>query len=372
MGSMTSGGSRVSLPRLHSLTSLRFFAAALVLVHHASMAFTPGGPVQRIANVGFVGVEFFFILSGFVLMWSYRPMPLRYFYGRRVARIGPLHLLTALAAVPVLLLIGQAVEPLPSVLNVLLLQSWVPVEAFGASLNPVDWTLSCEAFFYLMFPFFARRIGGWNLRRAALVVVFGVLVTVALVGALLPLPVAQEILYKAPWFRIGGFLLGMMLAEAFRRGYRARVSMPVALAALVVSYGAATFAGTAARFVGLADVRAYADLVMVPAVLLLIAAAASSDLAGKAGVLHRPWLVWLGDASFALYIIHYLPLLVMSHFIGVLPQPVGLALLVVFCAASVAASVIVYKRVEYPLEEKLRRRIGTAPVAGASTPATVR
>ncbi|WP_344528181.1 acyltransferase family protein, partial [Streptomyces rectiviolaceus] len=77
-----SGSGQRSRQKLPSLTGVRFFAAALVFFFHASLPEVLGvfedpgfadGYAQALSKVGFVGVSFFFILSGFVLAWSARP-----------------------------------------------------------------------------------------------------------------------------------------------------------------------------------------------------------------------------------------------------------------------------------------------------------
>src|SRR5688572_29665698 len=80
--------------RLPSLTSLRVFAALFVMLHHCRETWQHWAPVRWIGEVGWLGVSFFFILSGFVLMWSYDGRtPYRHYVMRRLVRIYPLHVL---------------------------------------------------------------------------------------------------------------------------------------------------------------------------------------------------------------------------------------------------------------------------------------
>ena len=138
---------------LPSLTSMRFFAALMVALFHACVwSSVPLGPFRY----GFVGVTFFYILSGFVLTWTWRPHDsLRFFYLRRFARVYPLHLLTAMIALAFAALgvRGEGeVSPLTALLNLALLQAWVPDLAVVGALNGPSWSLSNEAFFYAVFP----------------------------------------------------------------------------------------------------------------------------------------------------------------------------------------------------------------------------
>src|SRR4051794_2329668 len=144
------------------LTSLRFFAAYWVVLFHywpkLAVSFTPAF-VQK----GYLGVELFFTLSGFILCHVYLTSvgEGRFHYGSflwaRLARVYPLHLATlagmglmALAA----LAAGFRIDPnilswkaLPA--NVLMVHAWgfAPV----AGWNHPSWSISAEWFAYLSF-----------------------------------------------------------------------------------------------------------------------------------------------------------------------------------------------------------------------------
>ena len=77
---------------LRRLTSLRAFAALAVFGIHAGSAF--GWPLwQRLFGLGYAGVGFFFVLSGFVLTWATRPTTRpQVFWWRRFARIYPAYI----------------------------------------------------------------------------------------------------------------------------------------------------------------------------------------------------------------------------------------------------------------------------------------
>src|SRR5262245_62142748 len=78
----------VRLPRVESLTGLRWWAAFFVFCHH--MTNLAPLPIYDFLKYGTSGVTFFFVLSGFVLTWSARPgTKIRTFYRRRFARIFP-------------------------------------------------------------------------------------------------------------------------------------------------------------------------------------------------------------------------------------------------------------------------------------------
>ncbi|GAA4974091.1 acyltransferase [Kineococcus glutinatus] len=159
------------LPRL---TSLRAFAAAAVLIFHLA-AWGVVGSLDGPARLGYAGVSFFFVLSGFVLAWGTRPgLPAHTFYRRRFARVWPSHAV-ALALAAVLPVVSVARSWEAALPNALLLHAWSTDPRITYGMNGVSWSLSCEAFFYASFPPAVpvlRRLGGrarWALATAALV-----------------------------------------------------------------------------------------------------------------------------------------------------------------------------------------------------------
>ena len=141
---MASNTGMVNLPRL---TSLRFFAASGVFMYHLCRIY-PGMPLKATSTVGYVGVAFFFVLSGFVLTWStpiYNGVEAKQFWIKRVARVYPSHLVMMVIA----LLLPATPLPLTWVAvppNALLLQSWFSPNDIAFGVNAVSWSLSCEAF----------------------------------------------------------------------------------------------------------------------------------------------------------------------------------------------------------------------------------
>lgn len=369
---MVGGSAQVERVRLDSLTSLRFFAAMLVLGHHFARALMPSSVIDSVSSVGFVGVSFFFVLSGFVLMWTYQPaLPVRHFYARRLARIYPMHLLTAIIAIGLLLQWRQHVGVWESLTNLLLVQAWIPAEHFAGSLNIVAWSLSCELFFYLCFPYLASRAQRWNLTAAAAVTAAIVLIVAVAATLLLPAQIAAAFLYANPAYRMGEFVFGVLLALAIRRGYRPRIPVWLALALLACGYLAALALSFGWGAIGLppAGMKAFATMAFVLGACATIAAVTVSDLEGRPSLFRRAPLVRLGEASFALYMIH---LLIAHAWIEWIGSPESLRASVLLAAGltvvSVAASLAMYRWFEKPIERVLRRRFGTPPVPSTVTP----
>src|SRR5467141_2329448 len=91
-------------PRLPALTSLRFFAAFHVVIFHfqAMQIFIGPAWFQKLSSIGYAGVSFFFVLSGFILVYTYegRPMVLKNFWRARFARIYPAYAFSLLVTAP--------------------------------------------------------------------------------------------------------------------------------------------------------------------------------------------------------------------------------------------------------------------------------
>jgi len=167
---------------LRPLTALRFFAAAWVALYafwpNLNVAFVP-----TLVTKGYLGVELFFVLSGFILSHVYLAAlgEKRFSYGgflwARLARVYPLHVAT-LAGVGVLGLVavamGMAIDgnilswpSLPA--NLLLLHAWGLAPQAGW--NHSSWSISAEWFAYLAFPAFA--VVAWRLRDRPVLAVLG-------------------------------------------------------------------------------------------------------------------------------------------------------------------------------------------------------
>ncbi|MFL6072091.1 MAG: acyltransferase family protein [Mycobacteriales bacterium] len=292
--------------RLPTLTGLRFVAAAMVLGFHLrnrGIFLQPALSrwVERIFGLGLTGVSFFFILSGFVLTWSGRPERATAFWRRRIARVYPNHLATAvmIAAVGLAMNFVAALSVGVVVANLTLVHAWIADPTWYFSLNSPSWSLSCEAFFYLSFPLAYRvlnRLPGRALLPAAALLLAGIWLVPAVVLAVAPAQSATTwwvIAYFPPtrWLE---FLLGIVLALAVRAGRFPPVPLPVAALVTVACY---VWAGRSLPW-PLPIVAGTA-----PGFALLVPAAALADLRGRRTACGSRPMVRLGEMSFALYLV---------------------------------------------------------------------
>ena len=150
-------------PVLPALTSLRFFAALHVALSHLAPSDPAWGPLGGLIRAGYTGVSFFFVLSGFVLTYSHAREfesgrgSIARFYFARFARIYPVYfVITLLAGILNPSVFHNKIHILAFLADFLMVQAWsIRMVNF---FNTIAWTLSCEAFFYLIFPFVLLRL----------------------------------------------------------------------------------------------------------------------------------------------------------------------------------------------------------------------
>lgn len=300
-----SGGAtrtRADGSRLPSLTGLRFVAAFLVFCFHISVSglLAPSSTQHafaRLAGAGAVGVSFFFVLSGFVLAWSARRGDTaRAFWRRRAAKIYPNYVVAFVISVIGLYATGHAVGFLVGAANLGLVQAWWPDPGVYFGANSVSWSLACEAFFYALFPALLpvlRRIRPERLWASAAVCAAAVF-AVPVVAALLPAERHYWFVYIFPPVRLLEFVLGILMALVVQSGRWPRIPVWSVGVLLVVAYAVTPY------FPPDAETSA---VTLIP-FALLIPAVAVADVEGKRSVWRSRSAVWLGEISFAFYLVH--------------------------------------------------------------------
>jgi peptidoglycan/LPS O-acetylase OafA/YrhL len=196
-----------------------------------------------VGQFGYVGVSFFYILSGVVLVYSHRPnLPDRYFYALRAARVVPLYLAILLGAWLINVAQGEGSHLPALAASALLVQAWIPDSSIYFGVQPVFWSLSVEAFFYLCFPLIYRRMQLLQSRTlgALAIAVYVMIFSTAVLGRAYD-GLAFWLVYIAPPTRLLEFLIGIALGEALRRGDIPRVSFVMAASALVAVSGGDKF-----------------------------------------------------------------------------------------------------------------------------------
>jgi peptidoglycan/LPS O-acetylase OafA/YrhL len=335
---------------LPSLTGLRAPAALVVFLTHCAVFVSPLIPVFGIASLGYVGVTFFFAISGAVLAWS-NPTPARTaFWWRRFTRIYPVHIATTAFA----LLVHRGQDVIPVLASILLVQTWWP--AWHEAGNLVSWSLCCEAFFYAIFPWLMLTLGRVSARSQwTLGAAFYTVMSVVLVAAALLSPSrVDDSLHWFPVSNTAPFVLGVIVGLRLRDGWRPRV--PLATAWLV-----AVFAAVVAVTIRLAQAGPSSTglvlTILTPAFVLLIAAHAAADVSGRRTIFAHPVLVYAGKVSFAFYLVHYTLITLVIVNLGHAPTTARGALLavVLLFGLSGAAAAGLHHGIELPARRRLLR-----------------
>jgi exopolysaccharide production protein ExoZ len=313
--------------KIASLQVVRFAAASLVIALHSTETILGHTAPRPLTALGPMGVDLFFVLSGYIMATVAADAEPMEFLRRRFLRIAPLYYLVTLAFMAELALAGQW-SPSPLLSSFL----FVPVPGSSTYLN-VAWTLDYELLFYVAF---AIVLAGRRLGLAAVLAAFAL----GLLGhATTPGPVSSF----AGNPLIMEFLAGVAVAKAPKNALAARAAFGLGLA-LAVTIGAQSVALDGWS----------RPLTMIWPSALLIYGAAQFTLRG-------PWwarLAYLGDASYSAYLVHQLPLSVARALRGVTPALPTVLMLIAVCWL---VAVLLYEGAERPLIRLLGRRPAFTP-----------
>jgi peptidoglycan/LPS O-acetylase OafA/YrhL len=293
--------------KIPQLDSIRGIAVLMVILLHASDKY-PQLHLQRIFENGWMGVDAFFVLSGFlitgVLVESKQfPNFFRNFYARRCLRIWPLYyavLLFMFVAVPLALPSQRPVifapRSSPWWAYPLFLQNLlVPIPTMATGSLGVMWSLAIEEQFYLVWPFLVRYVRAERLRLFALAIVC--------LSPVLRFFFARHggNIYSNPLCRLDGLMAGAYLAFTARRTAftperflpLARVCFPIASA--------------------LAFTAEYENALWITLSCTALASFTFLYLAlyEREGALQRilrnRFLMYTGSISYGLYLLHKIP-----------------------------------------------------------------
>ncbi len=341
---------------LSNIQILRGVAAVMVLVYHIGNELAERGFVGPFPDVGAgsAGVDIFFVVSGFIMVHSTAtafgaPGASGLFLARRLVRLVPLYwLVTTVFALALIRQAGAAGLPGET-------WRWIAASyAFlfyphGAErgdfpLYAQGWTLNFEMLFYVGFA------AALPFRRRAALCALGLALTIlALVGLAVALPWPID---RWAGTDIVEFVFGLGLAAVHARGVR--LSLPAAIA--MAAGGFATFALTIGSVDDWLPCRGF---VWGPPACAVVAAAALYR--PRRGGAVRAALEGLGDASYALYLVHVAFFVglgdVVGRFTPVASLPPAFYGSLCFFGA-IALSVVVHRSIERPATRGLDRAFG--------------
>ena len=364
------------LPPLKALTSVRFFAALHVALYHFIHPFALWGVFAAVMSVGYTGVSFFFFLSGFILTYAHAAEyeagrgNFRKFWVARLARIYPVYLFIMVIAA---LMSGDEfrnpIHSIAYVADLLLAQAWSVrmVNFFHGG----AWTLSVEAFFYLLFPFLLIR-----LRPRTRFAAIGFIVAFYALAMLFPLlelrlyPSAAWVepsksvagslrifaTTRIPVFAVPEFLAGVSVGWLFLRFKPSeRSSLWMAISGVVLLALALLFANRLPYI-------ALHNGLLIPIYSLLLLGLSQRNWITS--LLSGSFLVLLGEASYALYLLHALTMQI-DHW---LHRDQGFVFPLINLALTTVVAVLLHLYLERPARKAIlgwwsRRHPGQLKVA---------
>ena len=352
---------------LGALTSLRYLIALHVALYHFVRPFERWGALSAFFAAGYSGVSFFFVLSGFILTYAHAAEyevgrgSLRRFWLARFARIYPVYALSVLLAAYVdRRLFVWPTERLALAANFVMVQAWST--RLIRNFNVPSWSLSCEAFFYLVFPFMLLKLRPAS-RVASVFTTLGLFIVAMLAPAwaLLHyhLPAMHELpltnvgygevlrIRRLPLLALPEFLVGISLGWFYLRGGVSARSAQVL-----------TWAGGLLLCLALCFSGRLPYVFLHNGLLMPLQCAVILGLTGRHRVarwLSQPWLMVLGEASFSFYLIHLLLFELALEKFGV---HTGIARAVLLILSISGISVLLYRYIERPSRRWLLLRFG--------------
>lgn len=371
--------------QLHTLTSLRFLAAAFIVIGHAGQM--PGFEMFKfdLFNAG-NAVSFFYVLSGFILTYTYFSMDEKRDYKKyivaRIGRIWPLHLMTLAYCVyefgpsP-----SSGWEPIAKLsANAFLLHSWVPYADWFYSYNWVSWSISTELAFYVSFPallFLMKK--DWRIVAALAAVLLATMLGVCMALNLPARPSVDSVsgsglLYISPLCRIVEFMAGMLTWKLYssirdrQTSSAASTAIEVgALALLVLSMSVTHLLWKYDKDLVPGGVMGWlATAGSFPFIALaILVMAQQKGLASKA--LSNKMLVYFGDISFSIYMVHQIILRLIGKNYSDLMISNPIAMYSIYWGATILISALLYHLVENPCRKLARKKLSGRAVVNSVT-----
>lgn len=386
-----------------ALTGLRFVAAGLVVVSHLTFDMPEGLAHRLLEDLARPGMALFFVLSEFVMWLNYaepiaagEPGALRSFALARFARLYPLYFVVILGALAMAYIVfgwSTMKDDLPGALYFLTgIAAWIPSDhIIVKSVTYVThlWSISVEAFFYLIFPAVVFALA--RIRRAR-TIALAALVNAIVGGVIFYLVFAhshwimadiapglsrvdgwQWVTYYSPYMRLPEFLAGCLACYLYltvrnRRPTSARMAPLLAYASVasifvlpVLTELLPSSSNPAIYFVLIHEI----PLVTFPALLYFLA---------RYGSKLRDALSWQpvvdgGQISYSLYLLH--PLIIVGIFASLNALHVSgptrlIEFVFIVVALSFFASSATYRWIEVPARRWMRGAGRKVPQPGAS------
>ncbi len=335
--------------KISQITFTRFLAAMAIVISHFNkdMFLYKLSYISNIFLKANVGVSYFFILSGFIMIIAYhKKEKIAYFdyYKNRFARIYPLYVLGLLLY---LVTRYSGFNSTDAVLYLLGLQSWIPGKAMV--LNFPGWSISVEFLFYLLFPLLYNHL--YSKKNKSIWVAAGIIWVTSQVFSHLyeaspsyqgPHTESHEFLYYFPLMHINEFLVGNLAGIFFVRNFKQKnYDIPVILIFTAILL--------ALIFVPLFYHNGLMALLFIPLIVLI-----SMNSGRLTKLFSLKPLEYLGEASYAVYITH-IPILYILREILRKYYLDSDTIFMIYIPVLILTSILFYQFIEKPLRDYLKR-----------------
>lgn len=348
------------------LTSLRFIFALFVFLRHIGFIFNNNPVLNKlnnyIFNEGYLGVSFFFILSGFILSLNYKTkiisqkITFKDFWIARIAKIFPMHWVALLIAVPLIVYFRFNLTLFYTfIAHFFLLQSFYPSYNLYFSYNLVSWSLSTEMFFYFIFPFIIL----YNHKFKSAPYVNLILLLLIPIGIYFTYGKINDSLfyglfYINPLFRIVDFLIGILLFNLYNK-YKNLLTTSKLIGTLAEVAAIVVFIAFFVFHPYILQGYRYSCYYWLPMSVIIFVFTYQAGFFSK--ILSNRLFVLAGKISFSFYLFH---LLVIRYVIGInerllLTNNAYILFSIIFLI-TVLASYFSYRYIEVPANTYIKNR----------------
>lgn len=347
--------------KLDQLTFTRFLAAIAIVIYHDGAEIFPFN--QSIFKTLFehanLGVSYFFVLSGFVMIVAYyKKERISYYqyYLNRVARIYPVYIVGLLLVLPFYLRHSKDLSIASFILSATCFQAWIP--AFALNLNAPEWSVSVEVLFYLTFPFLFNKIyKRYSWKKLVIPVLFVWIISQITFNYLFHSTFYtgypsnnHNLLYYFPLFHINEFLIGniagiiYMKTENKRQNYNLPIIMSVILFIFIIQFNSNSNINININFHN-------GGLAILFAIFILLLSLNDSQITKFFSLKE---LVFLGEISFGIYILQ----LPVGVYTKAVLKIIGIAnatlIFYIYLSVLMITSAASYLFVERPLRDIIR------------------
>lgn len=348
--------------RIDQLTFTRFIAAMAIVVYHFGRVVPPFNDQHftSLVHHANLGVSYFYILSGFVMMIAYyrkdpSPVTPMVYYKSRIARIYPVYFIALLLVVCYYALRSLHTSPVALLLSLPGLQAWYPPSAL--QLNYPGWSISVELFFYLLFPWLFNRLYlRYSFNKLLIWIIVIWFLSQLFFNAVLHSSFYRDFpsnranaLFYFPLMHLNEFLVGNMAGLFVIRNKNLRFKNSdifILLLALIMLF--LVNANLPVNF--------HNGLLAIFIVPFLILLSLSKGLFSTIG--SSKALQFLGEISYGIYILQVPVYLYCYELFTRLGLKNYTVVFYLYCFMLVATSAVFYKMVEKPLRDRIKNNAG--------------